>query len=260
MTIDRAANSIQSIQRAAALMRCFTEADPELGVTELSQRTGLHKSTVSRILSTLQREGFVGQNPATGRYRLGIGLISLAGVALGRVDVRSAAYYHLDALVESTQETVNLAILDGGECVIVDSRSSPKPLRYTSWIGRRLPLHCTANGKVLLAGLDEQRRRLLLVFPLRRYTPGTIVAETALAAELARVEARGYASAEGEFEEGYCAVAVPIVDSRGHTVASLSVSGPSLRMERATLAGYVDQLSQASARISTELSFAEPGR
>ena len=240
-------------------MRSFTEAEPELGVSELSRRVGLHKSTVARILATLQKEGFVGQNAATGKYRLGIGLIGLAGVALGRVDVRGAAYHHLDALVERTQESAGVSILDGTECVNVLSKPSPRSIRYAIWIGRRLPLHCTASGKVLLVGQPTaDRARMLLLLPLRRHTPATIVTIAALEQELARVQVQGYALALEEYEEGYNAIAAPIHDHEGRVVGALSVSGPAFRLPEVTLRDFAAPLLEMAALISGEMGYAAP--
>ena len=257
MDVDREqVGRIQSIERAAALMRCFTEAEPELGVSELSRRANLHKSTVSRILATLQKEGFVGQNAATGKYRLGVGLIGLAGVALGQVDVRGAAYHHLDGLVERTQESAGVSILDGAACVNVLSKPSPRPIRYAMWIGRRLPLHCTASGKVLLAGQPAAERNRLLPPRLSRHTAATIVTTPALEQELARVEAQGYALALEEYEEGYNAIAAPIRNHEGRVVGALSVSGPAFRLPEETLRDFATPLLETAALISGEMGYA----
>ncbi len=249
---------IQSIHRAVRILRSFTEAEPELSVTALSRRLGLHKSTISRILGTLQQEGLVGQNAETGRYRLGLGLISLAGVALGRIDVRGAAQPHLDALLAACQETVNVTVLDGAECVNIDRLPSPKPLRYVGWIGRRTPLHCTASGKVILAFLSPDIRERLLTTPLARYTERTIVDRPALDTALADICRRGYAEAVDEFEEGFSAIAGPIFDHDGRVVASISVSGPSFRLGPPEMAAIVEPLLAACQAVSSSLGFRGP--
>ena len=157
-TANNLAAPIQSLQRAVAILRSFTEAEPELGVLELSRRLDLHKSTVSRMIATLQSEGLIDQNLETGKYRLGVGLVSLAGVALGRLNARAAAQPHLANLVTISQETVNVTVLDGKECVNIDRAASPQPIQYIGWIGRRSPLHCTASGKIILAHMTPQER------------------------------------------------------------------------------------------------------
>ena len=161
---EQADNSsyIQSIQRAAAIMRCFTESEPELSVMEISRRLDLHKSTVSRMLATLQHEGLVEQNPESGKYRLGLGLISLAGVALGRLNARAAAQPYLTELVEATQETVNVTVLDGRECVNIERAFSPPThsLHGLDW-----PPH---------ASLLHRQRQSIACFNVSGRTPGAI--------------------------------------------------------------------------------------
>lgn len=247
---------VQSIERAAAILRSFSETEPELGVTELSQRMGLHKSTISRIIATLQHEGLVGQNPETGKYRLGVGLVSLAGVALGRINVRGAAQPYLDELVQETQETVTVDILAGAVCLIVEQKESPQPVRYVSWIGRRFPLHCTASGKVLLAALAESERAALLTFPLRKYTNNTITIAESLRVALAEVADNCYAIALEEYEAGFGAISAPIFNHAGHVVATLAVSAPSFRLSKTKLGKLVPCLHRATAAISAELGYA----
>lgn len=253
----RSKSTIQSIQRAAAILRSFTEATPELGVTALSQKVGLHKSTVSRILSTLKQEGLIDQNPETGAYRLGLGLISLAGVALGRLDVRGVAQPHLDALVEVSQETINVTVVDGRECVNIERVSSPRPIRYVGWIGRRTPLHCTASGKVLLAHMTPAERDAVLPSPLLKYTDKTITEPDALEKSLARVRQQGYAIVHEEFEEGFSALAAPIKEHTGRIVAALSISGPTYRMTPEQVESYVGPLVQTARTISSEMGHTE---
>jgi DNA-binding IclR family transcriptional regulator len=249
---------IQSVQRAAAILRSFTEAEPELRVTELSQRLGLHKSTVSRILSTLQHEGFVSQNPESGRYRLGVGLVSLAGVALGRLNVRGVSQPHLNALVELSEETVNVTILDGSESVIVLRAASPKPIQYLGWIGRRTPLHCTASGKVLLAHMTPQKRDLILAAPLPRFTDKTITVRGPLLSSLANVCDQGYSIVHEEFEEGFSAIAAPIFNHLSEEVATVSISGPTFRIGPGKIEAFIEPLLQTSRTISVELGYKAP--
>lgn len=250
-------SSIQSIERAAAVMRCFTEHEPELTLTELSRRVQLPKSTVARILAALQREGFVGKSENTGRYRLGVGLISLAGVALGRLDVRGAAYNFLEELVQRTQESASVSVPDGAEAVIILHMPSPKPVRYVNWIGRRLPLHCTASGKVLLSGMNDERRARVSARPLRRYTGRTIVERAALEVELERVRAEGIALAHEEHEQGYSAIAAPIRNLDGDVVGAISISGPSFRLPVETLLGFSEALKDTAMKVSAEMGYRE---
>jgi DNA-binding IclR family transcriptional regulator len=222
---------------------------------EISRRLGLHKSTVSRILSTLEHEGLVNQNPQSGKYRLGLGLISLAGVALGRLDVRGAAQPYLHHLVEVTQETINVTVLDGNECVNVERVASPKPIRYVGWIGRRTPLHCTAAGKVILAYTPPEQRHSLLPARLPRYTKYTITDKTVLEGILAQVCRNGYATAQEEFEEEFSAIAAPILNHRCEVVGAIAVSGPTYRLSSEQFESFVELLLETSRKVSAELGF-----
>ncbi len=247
---------VQSIQRAAAILRSFTEAEPELSVTELSRRLNLHKSTVSRILATLQQEGMVGRNPETGRYRLGLGLISLAGVALGRLDVRGVSQPYLIDLVEITQETINVSVLDGDECVNIEREASPQPIRYVGWIGRRTPLHCTASGKVLLAHMRPDERRSLLPDPLPRFTRKTVADYETLERSLAKILVDGYAIVHEEYEEGFSAIAAPIFNHLGQVAATVSISGPTYRMGPEKIRTFISPLLATTHAISQEMGYA----
>jgi DNA-binding IclR family transcriptional regulator len=246
---------IQSIQRAAAILRSFTEAEPELGVVELGKRLDLHKSTVSRILNTLQAEGFVSQNPETGKYRLGVGLVSLAGVALGRLNVRGVAQPHLNGLVEVSQETVNVVLQDGRECVNVERVASPKQIRYVGWIGRRMPLHCTAAGKVMLAFMSESQRESLLVGPIPRYTSRTITDKFKMGLDLNYICQQGYAIVHEEFEEEFSAIAAPVFNHSRKVAGVLSISGPTYRMGPGQIEKFIEPLLEAANKASAEMGF-----
>lgn len=251
----RTTGKIQSIERAAAILRSFTEAEPELRVTMLAQRLGLHKSTVSRILATLKQEGLVAQNPETGKYRLGLGLISLAGVALGRLDVRGVSQPYLNRLVEVSQETVNVTVIDGRECVNIERVASPRPIRYVGWIGRRTPLHCTAAGKVLIAEMPTEERCALLPSPLTAYTDKTIVDAALFDRSMNKIREQGYAVVHEEFEEGFSAVAAPVYDLSGLVAGAISISGPSYRLGPGQIEEFVGPLLETTAMISADMGY-----
>jgi DNA-binding IclR family transcriptional regulator len=250
---------IQSLQRAISILRSFTEQEPELGVNELARRLELHKSTVSRMLTTLQFEGLVSQNPKTGKYRLGLGLVSLAGVALGRLDIRGAAQPYMGDLVELSQETVNVTVLDGNECVNIARTASPKPIRYVGWIGRRTPLHCTASGKVILAFMGLDQRKQLIQLPLKAYTTQTVVDPLILESSLAEICHQGYAIVHEEFEEGFSAMAAPIFDHSGSLAGTLSLSGPTFRLKEGAIERYLSPLLETTYQISRDLGFTGRG-
>jgi IclR family acetate operon transcriptional repressor len=229
-TESSAENTIQSVRRAITLLKSFNSDMAELSVTDLSKQLGLHKSTVSRLLTTLQHEHFVDRNPETGKYRLGWGIVTLAGAALARLDWRQIVHPHLITLTRQTNETTNVTILSGCECINVDGVPSPNAIQYVGQIGRRTPLHCTSTGRVLLAHLPPEIRAHYLPHPLPRCTQKTIVDDQLFTRELERVLMQGYAIVNEEFQEGLAAVAAPIFDHTGRAFAAIAISGPSYRM------------------------------
>ena len=246
---------IQSVQRAVAILRSFTESEPELGVSELSRRLGLHKSTVSRMIATLQAEGLIAQNQGNGKYCLGVGLVSLAGVALGRLNARAAAQPHLAALANLTQETVNVTVLDGQECVNVDRAASPQPIQYIGWIGRRSPLHCTASGKLILAHMTPEERTAVLPSPLKKYTPNTVADSYQLTRQLTQICQQKYAIVHEEYETGFSSVAGPLYNHLGNLLATISISGPAYRLSAATFQTFLPTLLETCQTISAALGF-----
>jgi IclR family acetate operon transcriptional repressor len=250
---------IQSVQRAAAILRCFTRTDSELSVTALSQELGLHKSTVSRLLTTLQAEGFVEQNPETGKYHLGLALVTLAGIVLERIDLRQVAHPYLQALAQQSQETVNIVVLAGQECINVDGVASPRPIQYIGRIGRRTPPHCTSAGKVLLAYALPAEREAILPAQLARFTPQTVVDHTQLARQLDQIRQQGYALNHGEHQEGVSALAGPVYDHTGRVVAAVTVSGPTYRLGEEKIETLVAAVQETTRQISTHLGYPGPG-
>jgi DNA-binding IclR family transcriptional regulator len=248
---------IQSVQRAAALIKAFDGESPELGVSELGRRVHLHKSTVSRLLATLEREGLVERVPGTEKYRLGFELVRLASHVPHFGDVRAAARPAMVELAATSRETVNLAVLDGDEAINVEQVSGPHMVGIASWVGRRTPLNCVANGKALLAFQPAAAIERILAGPLPQLTDRTIADPVALRAELAGVRERGYAAAIGEIEEGLNAVAAPIRDHSGAVVAAISVSGPAYRVTPDRI-DPLGRLTIAAARaISARLGYVE---
>jgi DNA-binding IclR family transcriptional regulator len=246
---------IQSVQRATRLLKAFDSGPAELGVSELSRKVDLHKSTVSRLLATLESEGLIERVPATDKYRLGFMLVRLAGQVTHFGDVREAARPILIELTERSRETVHLAVLDGDEVVNVEQVSGPHMVREANWVGRRTPLNCVANGKALLAFLPAEQIERILAGPLPRYTERTIADPRRLRKELALVRERGYAQALGEIEEGLNGVAAPVRDAYGAVIASVSASGPAYRVTADCIPELGALVVEAANRISARLGF-----
>jgi DNA-binding IclR family transcriptional regulator len=216
----------QSVERALAVLSAFDDVRSELGVGELSRSLGLHKSTVSRLAATLERSRFLRRHED--RYRLGTEVVRLGAVALASFDLVATMRPAMERISEHCGETVNLAVADGDWVLNIAEVPSTYILSSSGgWSGRRTAPHAVANGKVLLAyGALELPEGAVL----ERYTSRTITSRAQLAAELALVRDRGYATAVSELEEGLVAVAAPVFDADGRCVAALSVSGPESRL------------------------------
>ena len=256
---DAGRSSLQSVTRAIRALELIAEAG-ELGVTELGRRLDVHKATASRLVATLAEHGLVERDPLSEKYRLGFGLIRLAGAAMAGLDLVQTAHPIVEELADRTRETVNLGVLSGGAVVYVDQVSGTRAIVSVSWVGRRTPLHCTSNGKVLLAYLSEAERERLLAGPLERATPSTIVDKEVLAAQLREIVVRGYAQTMEELEEGLNAVAAPIRQADGHVIAALSVSGPAFRMRPVDLPRIARLTMDAANGVSRRLGFVDRGR
>ena len=251
--------NLQSVNRALSALDLIAEAG-ELGVTELGRLLGVHKATASRLVATLAERGMVERDPISEKFRLGFGLIRLAGAAMASMDLVRIARPMLEDLADRTRETVNLGVLSTDAVVYIDQVTGTRSIVAVSWVGRRTPLHCTSNGKVLLAFMRPAERDRLLSGPLPRATPSTLTDPTKLRAQLEEIRTRGYAQTMEELEEGLNAVAAPIRRADGEVVASLSVSGPAFRMRPIDLP-RVGRLTKESANaVSRRLGYVERNR
>lgn len=226
----RNTNEIQSVSRALRVLELLADEPGELGITELSRRLDVHKATASRLVATLSDRGMVERDPSTDKLRLGFGLFRLAGAAATGLDLVGRARPVLESLARATGETVNLAVLDSDAVVNIDQIAGSRQIVSVSWVGRRTPLHCTSNGKVLLAHLPEPERERFLAGPLERLTPNTITGPDRLREQIEEVPSRGYAFTVEELEVGLNAVAAPVRGADGDVVAAISVAGPAFRM------------------------------
>ena len=248
-----AKRTLQSVDKALALLWAFDGAQTELGVVELARQVGMSASTVSRLLSSLVRGGVVEYDEATGRYRLGVGLVRLASLVSGRLDLRALARPHLEAIVKSTQETASLSIFAGEESVTIDFVSSPRTVLSVAKLGRPGPAHATSVGKLLLAYQPEEAWDRALVGDLVRFTPRTIVDPELLRAELQCIREQGYAMAEEERERELNAIAVPVRGAHGQVVAALGVQGPAHRFDRTVMLHALTVLEEEAEALSSEL-------
>jgi DNA-binding IclR family transcriptional regulator len=258
---------VQSVDRAVAILEILAR-DGEAGVSEVARELGVHKSTASRLFAALDRRELVTQDSSRGKFRLGVGLVRLAGAAGRRLDVVQESRPVCRALAQEVGETVNLAILAGRDALYLDQVAGPAALSPHNWAGQRIPLHATSDGKVLLAylaGTDVAGADLAgadlaehLTLPLPRFTEHTITALAELRRVLAKVRRRGFATAVEELEAGLSAVAAPIRNAEGTVIASVSASGPSFRIPADRIGEIADSVCRAAAEISRRLGWTAP--
>jgi DNA-binding IclR family transcriptional regulator len=251
MTLD--GNAVRSVDRAAALLLALGDSHGEAGVTELARRLGLHKSTASRLLATLEKRGLVEQDEESGKYRLGLVVIRLANRAERTLDLRSIAMPELERLARATRETTGIGVLDGDQLLTVAQADGPNLVAVGDWTGRWVPLHSVASGKVLLASLPEREILRLVRRGLDTFTDRTITQLEPLLEELARVRRRGYATAFGEYDAALNAIAAPVHDARGQVIAAVDVWGPSFRVTPRRIPEIAQQVREAAGAISVRL-------
>jgi DNA-binding IclR family transcriptional regulator len=245
----------QTVQRAINLIQ--RSAEHPLSLSEAADVLGVHKSTALRILQTLEAARFVRKTGA-GTYVLGSGLIELAELALGSIDLRQFASTHLRRLQRQTGHTVHLAQLTGDEIIYIDKMDSPAfdAVKLPSRIGRAVSIYASAVGKVILAHLSrEDRDRLLSHVKFERYTPTTFADRDALEAELERVREAGWAADNGEHDAYVMCLAAPVRDSRGEVIAAVSITAIEVIATLEQLKAELPVLLETADLISKELGY-----
>lgn len=247
---------ISSVLRALDILDYLESCQENVGVTEVGQVLGVHKSTASRLLSTMESKGYVQRDNATGKYSLGMRLVELARARLDRIDVRALARPFLEELVQKTGETAHLGVLDRGLVIYVDKVDTPQVLMMRSRIGYRVSPHCTALGKAILALLrDDEIDAVLKRQSFTRFTPNTITDPLTFKECLRQVRMQGFAIDDEEHEEGIICVASGVRDHAGRVVGAISVSGPTIRVTRQQLEEFGVQVRDACRRLSSSLGY-----
>lgn len=222
-------------------------------LTDMAESLGVHKSTVLRLLTTLQQHHFVHREDAH-HYKLGRRLFDLASFALESREVVAIARPAMRRLRQTTGHSVYLATYEDGDAVVVEVAPARRPLQLALRVGEALPLHATASGKVLAAALpDDERDALLAGAPFRAYTERTLTDADALSAELAEVARAGVAFERAEYEDYMNTVAAPVHDSTGAVVAAMAVTAPVVALDEQGLSASSPRLLAACDEVSREL-------
>lgn len=259
MTTD--AGFSQSLKRGLAILSAFRSGRPLLGVSELGRDVGLSRSTTHRYVATLTVLGYLQQDPATKKYRLGPRVIDLGFSAINSMELREIAAPHLRELSDETGYTVNMAILDDLDIVYVDRVRSAQPgqreIDLNLHVGARLPAYCTSLGKVLLAQLPaEERDERLRRIDFARRGPNTLTSRTALEVELERVRREGYAINNEELAYGLRSIAAPVLTHDGAAAAAINLAVHSSMVSSADMgARFGPVLMRTAADISARLGY-----
>jgi IclR family acetate operon transcriptional repressor len=241
--------------RAFALLELIAAADQPPTLEDLTRASGLPKPSVYRILQLLIRGELVEREVSAKRYIVGPRVAALSLAVQIRSPQRRERHAILSRLVDEIGETCNLTMLDGNEAVYLDRVETAAIVRLHMRIGSRVPLHCTASGKLFLAHLPSPTvRRLLRAAPLKRYTERTITSADSLERELARIRAAGVGTDSGEFLDGSVCLAVPVVDSRRRVCAAVAVHGPAPRMTLRKGYTFLPAMRRAAAAIAASLA------
>jgi IclR family acetate operon transcriptional repressor len=249
---------VRALTRGLAVLACFTPEQPRHSLAELSRQVRVPKATLYRLLEGLCATEFLEQEPS-GSYNLGIKAFEVGSAYLSKLDFPQTARRSLEELAATCRETASLGVLSHGEVVYVAIERTQREIGIQSQVGTRHPAHCTALGKVLLAGLPEEEALSLLEttgMPAR--TEHTITSPAALLAELHDVRARGYAIDNEERAYGVKCIAAPIRNDTGRVVGAISVSGPAFRVSADTLQQLIAAVTAAAAAVSRRQGYLAP--
>jgi IclR family KDG regulon transcriptional repressor len=245
---------IGSVQRAIDILDLFSIQTPELGTTEIARGMSLPKSTVAGLVSTLEQNGYLDQNPENRKYRLGFKLAERTGVFLELLDLRRIAAPTLEDLRDDCNESVNLAVRDEAYVVYIERMHGTSALGMRSEIGKRERIHSTALGKAILAYLPaEEMRRFVFQYPFEPVTPHTITNPAMFLEELNKTRQRGFALDDEENELGGRCVAAPIIDYLRKPIAALSISVPLQRLPEEKIDALGAKVLQAARQISQKI-------
>ncbi|MBD0419364.1 IclR family transcriptional regulator [Streptomyces sp. NPDC052309] len=250
-----AAGGVQSVDRAISVLEILAQRG-EAGVSEVAAEIDVHKSTAFRLLGALEVRGLVEQAAERGKYRLGFGIVRLAGAVTGRLDLTQQGRVVCERLSEEIGETVNIAVLQEHYAVNLYQVRGPGAIGTHNWVGQLTPLHVTSSGKILLAHLPAtERAAVLTASGMQKLTSHTITSRTKLEKDLAEARERGYAVTLEEFEIGLHAMAAPIRSHSGEVVAALSASGPEYRFTEQRIHELAPVLINGAEEISRRMGY-----
>ncbi len=243
------------------MLEAVAEEPEGLSNAEISRKLEIPKSSASYILRSLEKHGYLNRDAETGKYRVGLKILSLSRGALSGIDVREVALPIMRNLMEKTNLTCHLAILDGPEAVYIEKVEPQGFIRMDTWVGRRMRVHATSVGKALVAHIPQpQLEKIVAERTMERRTPKTITTLPRLLKELERVRALGYAVDDEENNLGARCLGAPVFNQRGEIEASLGLSGTINQVNSETMPRIVEALKDAARHLSMQLGYRAPRR
>jgi len=250
-----------AVERALAMLEAVAQEPEGLSNAEISRKLKIPKSSASYILRTLESQGYLNRDEESGKYRVGLKILSLSRGALSGIDVREVALPIMRHLMEKTNLTCHLAILDGPDAVYIEKVEPHGFLRVDTWVGRRMRVHATSVGKALVAYIPQERlEKIISQSGMEKRTPKTLTTMPRLLKELEKVRAQAYAVDDEENNLGARCLGAPIFDQDGTIEASLGLSGTTQQVNSQTMPHIVEALKDAARHISMQLGYRAPHR
>ncbi len=248
-------SNMSSVENALKILESFTIDKSEKRVTELSNELDIGKSSVSRILKTLQSRAYVKKDPETQKYSLGTKILTLYSSLMSEMEVVKEAHPILEQLAKETKESVQLAELEGSNVIYMEQIKSSFPIQIFAHIGRINPIHCTSSGKLLLAYQEIETIEDILNIDLKKYTSSTTTNKLTLKKQLLEIKSLGYCYIENEFIDGIVSIAAPIYDYNNKVIAAVSLVGPIQRINGDKVKPYINKVLQAAKKISNKMGY-----
>jgi IclR family transcriptional regulator, KDG regulon repressor len=248
-------SSVQAVGRALSLLQLVAESHHSVSIGELVEKSNMNRTTVWRLIGTLENFGYVERDPITKGYQLGITANRLAAQATNHYgSLIRRARRSMEKLREETQETVLLSVPKHTGTLTVDQIDPVHSVRLVDYINAYLPLHCTSNGKLLLSMLPPEELDIVLREPFEKVTPYTITDREHLLEEIQKVRRQGIATAVGELDENENGISAPIYDQQKNLIAFISVCGPSFRFTKEKMFALSDRIIAAAQEITKHLN------
>lgn len=254
-------NPSVAVERALSMLETVAQEPEGMSNAEISRKLQIPKSSASYILRTLEKQNYLNRDPESGKYRVGLKILSLSRGALTGIDVREVALPIMRHLMEKTNLTCHLAILDGPEAVYIEKVEPQGFIRMDTWVGRRMRVHATSVGKALVAHIPQEKlEKILTERSMERRTPKTITSAPRLFKELEKVRSQGYAVDDEENNLGARCVGAPVFNQQGDIEASIGLSGTIHQVNGQTMPRILEALKDAARHLSMQLGYRAPRR